>query len=209
MKTLGQYITNNCSIAPCVENAIQQMWSAFYANNCFGLVASSDKAKQNFIQSSLMSICTWRWARWPYNKATATRLDSVQNNFVQLLFPVTQQAGETADKYFARKRLQAGRRSARIGRWSSFWAGAIKAWSSHMKCERNCSAWSTQINQYIGKDFLENKRLHLSRGDAFTRTGTRSQSGHVHCRWHDGLEAAKAVASANPSSPSKSRFFGS
>ena len=58
MKTLGQIISNDGSIVSCVNQAVQQMWGAFHANICPGLISSSQKAKFNFMQSSLMSICS-------------------------------------------------------------------------------------------------------------------------------------------------------
>ena len=82
MKTLGQHVSNDGSIVVCVNKSIQQMWAAFHANMCDGLLKCSDKAKCIFLQGSLMSICTWRWARWPYCKKVAARLNGTQGAFI-------------------------------------------------------------------------------------------------------------------------------
>ena len=100
MKTLGQYVSNNGSVGECVSNACKQMWGAFYSNFCPGLLASSEKVKLSSIRCSLMSICSWRWARWPFCKTVAARLDSVQSHFMQILFPIVQSSSESADALF-------------------------------------------------------------------------------------------------------------
>ena len=121
MKTLGQIITNDSSVWPCVHNSIKQMWNAFYSNLSPGLLASPETVKCNFVKNSLMSICTWRWARWPYNVKIAAKLDSVQSHFFQLLFPSSPYPNEDPDAFFKRVRQQSGRKSAKVGRFSSFW----------------------------------------------------------------------------------------
>ena len=55
---------------------------------------------------------------------------------------------------------------------------------------------------------LEDRRIRLSRGSKLDRTGTRAGQGHVHKRWHEGLEIAKSIASLSPSLPVGNRFFG-
>ena len=107
--------------------AIGQMWMAFYSNLGGGLVGATECKTFGFIRCSLMSIASWRWGRWPYSKCIASKLDSAQSHFVQNLFPRAQKPGEPADEFFKQKRLQAGRLSSKMGKWSQFRVGAIKA----------------------------------------------------------------------------------
>ena len=192
----------------CVSNTVNCMWKALFANLCPGLIAAPERTKFKFIQNSLMSLATWKWARWPFTKTIAARLDSVQSHFVQYLFPLKKRDDETVDAYFVRVRLQAGRLSSKMGRWSGYWAGALKGWDSHMKNANLDESWIAQLNTFQGLSFLEARRMHFSRGSQRDRTATRAVQGHVHVRWHDGLEAARNITSLNPALPSSSRFFG-
>ena len=208
MKTLGSYVSNNGSCEMCVEKTIEQMWKAFHANMSPGLLAASEKSRMCFIQNSLMSIATWKWARWPFCKSVASKLDSVQTHFIQLLFPAKNLAGESADAYFLRIRMQSGRLASKIGRWSAFWAGACKAWASHLDRGATDKYWACQIYTYLNFSDLELRRLAFSRGSKRDRTNTRAAQGHVHKRWHDGLELARSVISISPSLPVNSQSFG-
>ena len=68
MKVLGQFVSCDGGVGGCIENCIRQMWHAFYANLCDGLLASPEKAKFTFLGNSIMSLASWRWARWPFCK---------------------------------------------------------------------------------------------------------------------------------------------
>ena len=154
-----------------------------------------------------MSVCTWRWARWPYNVKVAGGLDSFQSHVFQLLFPLVNTPNEQPDAYFLMVRLQSGRRCAKAGRFSSYWAGAIKRWDKHLHAASVDTSWSSQISQLFQYHELEAARTSKSRGSKRDRTGTRACAGHVHMRWSEGLEVAKGVPSGNPSLPSKARIF--
>lgn len=56
MKVLGQVVSHDGGVGECIENCIRQMWHAFYANLCDGLLASPEKAK--FIFLGTVS-CLW------------------------------------------------------------------------------------------------------------------------------------------------------
>ena len=156
-----------------------------------------------------MSVASWRWARWPYCNKTASKLDSVQAHFLQILFPVFQSRGESADAFFTRKRLQAGRLASKSGRWSLHFASAVRAWATHLQNATFDTYWCSQINTYLDFVHMENLRMEHSRGSRRDRTNSRASHGHVFLRWHDGLEAAKGVASVKSGICSNKRFFGS
>ena len=97
---------------------------------------------------------------------------------------------------------------AKIGRWSSFWAGASKAWAAHLDNHKNDKHWACQIHTHLSYGDMERRRLAFSRGAKRDRTNTRAAQGHVHKRWHDGLELARSVTSISPSLPVNPRRFG-
>ena len=117
--------------------------------------------------------------------------------------------GETGDAYFLRVRLQSGRLASKMGKWSGYWAGAVKAWHLHLERGVKRVYWPSDLYQFQSLNFLEDRRLKLSRGRKLDRTGTRVMQGHVHKRWHEGLELAKSIASHPASLPVGNRFFGS
>ena len=207
MKVLGQFVSRDGGVGACIENTIRQMWHAFYANLCDGLMAAPEKAKFVFLRSSIMSLASWRWARWPFCKKTADRLDSVQSHFIQILFPVFQKPSDSADKHFSNVRLQAGRLSSKTGRWSQYFAGAVKAWHTHLLNADFEHYWGAQISTFMTASDLHALRLKHARGSRRNSTNTRVEQGHVHIRWHDGHENALGVECRKPGLASKTRFF--
>lgn len=165
-----------------------------YANLCEGLLHSSERVKFQFVRCSLMSVASWRWARWPYCAKTDARVNGVQSHFVQILFRVFQRRFESAYAFFSRKRLRAGRFSSNGGKWSLHFAGAVKSWAKHLKDVDFNEYWCSQINSYMGFEHMERLRVEKSRGSMRDRTNTRASHGHVHLRWHDGLDTATGVA---------------
>lgn len=208
MKTLGRQIIHDGCVWACVRNAIAQMWGAFFGKFCVGLVRCSEAKKIAFILNSLMSICSWRWGRWPYQDCVARKLDGVQAHFVQILFPVRHIDNESTDRLFTRKRQQASRLCIKMGRFSAYWAGVIKSWKAHLDNSKFNQYWSAQLASAMSFNCLEALRTANSRGSRRDRTGTRAVQGHVHLRWCEGLERARAVPSLKVALPIKSRSFG-
>ena len=108
MKTLGSFVSDSGSCVACVDQTVKQMWSVYHAHVCLGLLNGTQRARFAFIQNSLMSIATWKWARWPFCKTLVSRLDSLQAHFIQIHFPVPSKAQVSGDEYFRRLRLQMG-----------------------------------------------------------------------------------------------------
>ena len=152
------------------------------------MLKCSDAAKIAFIRSSLMSICSWRWGRWPYQDCVPKKLDGVQAHFVQILFPVRHIDNESIDRLFTCKRQQAGRLCTKMGRFSAYWAGAIKSWKAHLDNSKFNQYWSAQMACAMSFHRLESLRTANSTGARRDRTGTRANQGHVHLRWCEGVE---------------------
>ena len=146
--------------------------------------------------------------RWPYQDCIARKLDSFQSCIIQIIFPVRMIDGESIDMLFTRKRQQAGRMSAKMGRVRAFWAGAVKTWQDHLNNSVFSEYWSAQLASSMSLFRLESLRTANSRGRRRDRTGTRAQQGHVHLRWCEGVERAKGVPSLKAALPIKSRSFG-
>ena len=173
-----------------------------------GLSASGEGVRFKFMQNLLMSIASWKWARWPYSKSVAARLDSAQSHFTQIPFPVVFKADETPDAFFTRQRLQSGRLCSKMGRWSLFWVGALKSWHTHMRDQDFESSWGSQIFSSQTFADLEQLRADNSRAGRRGRTGTRSSQGNVSVRWVEAYELAKSQPSLKVKLPSKTRQFG-
>ena len=88
MKTLGHTLAADCSIEPCFRETTSSMSKAFYANVRFGLKLCSPARKIKFLKTCILPIASSRWARWPWQKSYAQRLDKLQHQFVAVLFDV-------------------------------------------------------------------------------------------------------------------------
>ena len=206
MKTLGQHVSHDGCVVECFNKTLEQMWRSYYANICPGLLGSSQKAKFAFVQNSLMSIASWKWARWPYSKVLATRLDAAQGHFLQLLFPVPHMPNELADSFFSRLRVQSGKLVLKVGRWSSFWAGSIKSWASHLQRGDQDTYWPCMIFSFHGLSYLESRRRLYSR-NRNSYTHTRDKQGHVQKRWHGIRGCARYCLACSQPSGQKSHFW--
>ena len=84
----------------------------------------------------------------------------------------------------------------------------MKSWNLQFRNADFERSWSSQIHTVMDYGRLELLRLQNSRGGRRDRTGARATNAHVHVRWCEGLEAAKAVQSIKCALLAKSRVFG-
>ena len=167
------------------------MWRCFYGNLSAGLAASSTKAKMRFLHSSVSSIPSFRWARWPYQDTYKTSLDSIQRHMIGILMGWRPAPEETFATFSQRRRRLSGRLAAKHGKWSSSWASKVKSWGDHTHRNHDAATWSSALLQFHGDDWLQQQRA-LSSGIAESRTNTRAYRGKVHRRWQEGYEKASA-----------------
>ena len=123
-------------------------------------------------------------------------------------FPLKYIGSESIDSLYKRKRMQAGRLCTKMGRFSVYWAGAIKTWKAHLDNSEFNAYWSAQVASAMSYHRLEALRTENSRGSRRDRAGARANQGHVHLRWCEGVERAREVPSFKAALPTQSRLFG-
>ena len=69
IRCLGHHIQDDAGIKDCVRYVKGAMWRSFYGNLTPGLVRASVAAKMRFLQSSIRSLASFRWSRWPYQRS--------------------------------------------------------------------------------------------------------------------------------------------
>ena len=188
MRCLGHWLSSDGGTTVELRSTIASMWKCFYANLSPGLRASSQKARLNFINSVVRPLASWKWARWPWQKTAATRLDQTQTHMIGILFPVHSRPDEIPLDFFRRRSLLNGRLATSAGRWSRAWATAVVKWHGHFTRDHANCQWALAISAFHDGAWLAQQRaLHNS------RTRTRATLGKPHLRWLDGYEAAKSL----------------
>ena len=192
-RTLGHRIDNDGGIASCFDETIGAMQRAFFGNLSRGVKHASAAAKFRFMRSSVQSIAQFRWARWPYQKSYAKRLDATQRKMLGILFDVKPNESEPYDAFVQRRHCETGRIASKCGRWSVAWAQGVIGWNDHMRRGHDPGAWSPKLLDWHDTTWLALRRLLNSSG-AESRTRTRAYRGPVHKRWQESLEDAYAIA---------------
>ena len=193
MRCLGRWLEDNGSIKTCFEKAERSMWRSFFGNLSRGLLASPESTKMRFPLSSIASIGSFRWPRWPYQQSYADRLDTIQRKMVGILMKVRPSAGETVESYRRRRRKLTNGSATKVGLWSHLWAKSMRTWHSHVQRGHDARAWSGPLLRFRPLGWLNLQRLTASKANE-SRTRTRAYRGYVHRRWCEGLEAAQQVA---------------
>ena len=165
------------------------LWRCLYGNMSAGLAASSTKAKKRFLQSSISSIPSFRWARWPYQDTYKTSLDSIQRHMIGILMGWRPAPEEPFETFRQRRHRLSGSLAAKHGKWSNSWANKPKSWGDHVHRNHDTATWSFEILNYHGADWLQQQPVPSS-GVAESRTDTRAYRGKVHRRWQEGHEKA-------------------
>ena len=167
------------------------MWRCFYGNLSAGLKASSNKAKMRFLQSSVSSIPSFRWSRWPHQDTCKTTLDATQRHMIGILTGCRPSPEEPFEKFRKRRHKLTNRLAAKHGKWSKSWACKVKSWGDHVYRNHDPATWSASLLRFHGEDWLQQQRVRSS-GIAESRTNTRAYRGHVHRRWQQGYERVLA-----------------
>ena len=122
LKSMGHFIEDDAGIHSCFEYSKAAMWSCFYANLSAGLMAASTKAKMRFLRSSVSSIPSFRWARWPYQDSYASTLDSIQRHMIGILMGWRPSVDESFEAFRHRRHRLSSDLAAEHGEWSTDWA---------------------------------------------------------------------------------------
>lgn len=187
MRVLGHRIDGDGSVKTCSNYVMAAMNRAFFGNMRPSLQRASRETKLRFLDSCVCSISKCRWARWPYTRTLADKLDACQRRFLYQLFPTSRHNGESLHEFFPRRHRSASRIAASSGKWSKLWTRDLHRWDAHVKRQHDINAWSHHILSWRGQDWIGLQRLwNSSFGES--RTNTRAFRGHVHRRWENGLQ---------------------
>ena len=203
---LGHAIQSNGSIRACWARARNSMWKAFWANPganaARGLGQSSKLA---LLQRVVRPQLSFRCSRWPPQRQIASEVDRLQQKMVASVVRLPRVAGEEAADYVRRRGRLARKSCAEQGIWSQHWFSRAVHWDDHLCRPLNFATWPAQLREHRGKQWLMDCRASLAPARSSSssevsvlagRTGTRTFSGKVHTRWHDGVDFARSHATA-------------
>ena len=188
MRCLGHHLSGSCVIAKDFQLTTRAIWGAYWRSAGNGLRRASDRAQARFMNSSLKSVGGFRWSRWPWQKAYADRLDSLQRHIIGCIKPLRMDTGEDFDAYARRRRTHCERTALIWGKWSSLWASDVIKWDEHISRGNVPASWGLPLRQWHDSRWIQEQRL-AHHG----RTGTRAAAGHPATRWQDGVAAARAA----------------
>ena len=129
----------------------------------------------------------FRWSCWPFTTSTLQKIDSLQNHFTRLLFPLPSWNGEPAESYFARRSQFIGRITSLAGRWSLLWTKRIHSWFQHLERAHDAQSWAPHLVRFQDAQWLEEQRGWHSSSQR-RGTGTRLASGQPPRRWTEGYQ---------------------
>ena len=165
------------------------MWRCFFGNYSAGVKGSRTKAKMRFLRSSVSSIPSFRWARWPFQATYQKALDSIQRHMIGILMGWRPAPHEPFEQFRRRRHNISSRLAARHGKWGSAWAKDVSTWGDHVCRNHDSAAWSHALLTFHSEDWLVQQRL-ASSGLGESRTNTRAFHGKVQRRWHEGFKKA-------------------
>ena len=163
------------------------MWGAFWANaGSAGSEKLSVPFRLKLLLRAVLPILDFRCSRWPPQATVATEIDATQRKMVALMLRLTPMPCEDARQFVRRRGRAARSLCIRIGLWSARWYKRATAWDAHVRRGHNVSSWSARLVDFRGEKFLAERRA-----DNNGRTATRTNSGFVCRRWHDGISFAR------------------
>ena len=125
------------------DAVVGSMWRSFFGNLTPGLLRSPEKVKMRSLESSVLSVASARWARWPYQRSYGDKIDRVHRKMVASLLKIKLAEGEPHDAFCQRRHIVTGKKAASAGRWSIRWATATVNWFAHAAGRWNISRrWS-------------------------------------------------------------------
>ena len=145
-----------------------------------------------FLRSSVSTIPSFRWARWPYQDTYKTNLDAIQRHMIGILVGWRPTPGETFEQFRQRRHSLSSRLATKQGRWSENWACKVKTWGGHVYRNHDAATWSHSLLNFHGADWLSEQRALWS-GPGESRTNTRAFHGKVHRRWYEGYKKSAQV----------------
>ena len=184
---LGHLLQNTGSIRADWAQTRRQMWAAFWANaGSAGSSKLTTHQRMRLLLRGVLPILDFRCSRWPPQATIANELDAMQRKMVATLLRLTPLPDEDAAQFVRRRGRAAHHLCTSNGWWSHRWFRRALAWDAHVRRGHNPMAWSTHLVDFKGATYLAQRRA-FHQG----RTATRTSSGFVSRRWHDGIAFAR------------------
>lgn len=178
------------------------LWRSFWANpGSTDARSLSVNFRFALLQRAAAPQFSFRCSRWPPQKQIASELDRVQQNMCTTLVRLPREEGENVVwTTFVRRRGRHARGQCQDnGLWSHLWFKRALKWDAHLARIVNARSWASRLRSYTRREWLmEQRRLLLPLDSNVVlmtagRTGTRTQPGKVHMRFHDGLEFVQII----------------
>ena len=183
---LGHIIQNSGAITDCVNATLAAAWRAFWAN--IGGKRSrniSTKHKLSVFTRCVTPALRLRWARWPFTKSLADRLDRTQRKMFRSVFRLVRLPAEDDAAYSRRSARYVSGLQIMVHPWSHLWAESTILWCIHVSTNRAHACWPSQILDIRSASELRHLRS-LNAG----RPQTRLVSGFCCKRWSEGVDVA-------------------
>ena len=163
------------------------MLKALGGNYSPGLVKASPKAKSHFLEQSVAAIGSFRWYRWPWSQAVASRCGSLQRMCFAKLYGVGPKPQEDLDAYRQRRKVLCTHLARDAGLFSDMWNRNLLSWEGHFARTHDSGSWASKAFEYRGKGWIASRRAQASSGSE-SRTRTRLNPGRPALRWDESFE---------------------
>ena len=135
---------------------------------------------------AVVPIFDFRCSRWPPQASIAAEVDTLQRKMTSILLRLSPMPGEEVQQFVRRRGRAARSLCTEHGWWSKRWFKRTVAWDAHVRREDQQFSWSGNLVDYKGRRYLSERRAFHN-----GRTATRTNSGFVCRRWHDGVAFAR------------------
>ena len=184
---LGHSLQHTGSVRQDWGQTRRQMWGAFWGNSgAAGAKKLSVAFRLKLLFRAVVPIFDFRCSRWPPQASIAAEVDTLQRKMTAILLRLSPMPGEDVQQFVRRRGRAARALCTEHGWWSKRWFKRTVAWDAHVRREDKHFSWSGNLVEYRGQSYLTERRASHN-----GRTATRTSSGFVCRRWHDGVAFAR------------------
>ena len=194
---LGHLIQDDGGIRADWQRVQCGMWASFWSNSGSSKCRSLDPVSNiKLLNRTVMSVFSWKIARWPFQKSVARELDALQCKLYTYMLPCSPRDGETLDQFYRRRLRQSRAIATQVGLWSLHWCDRTVQWNSHLsrgaKYNHICTRLLTHKNQ---EWLLQQRALFVNSQNSLVagRTGSRLNNGKPQPRWSEGSDLACSI----------------
>ena len=184
---LGHSLQHTGSVRQDWGQTRRQMWRAFWGNSgAAGAKKLSVAFRLKLLFRAVVPIFDFRCSRWPPQASIAAEVDTLQRKMTAILLRLSPMPGEDVQQFVRRRGRAARALCTEHGWWSKRWFKRTVAWDAHVRREDKHFSWSGNLVEYRGQSYLTERRASHN-----GPTATRTSSGFVCRRWHDGVAFAR------------------